>query len=433
MRFFSLLFIVLFICLKTIYAQPEKMQIAVVELQARGISQTEAQTFTDRLRSELVKTGLLTIIERSEMEEILKEQGFQLTGCTNDECVVEVGRLLNVRQICAGTVGKVGDIYSLIIRLIDVQSGKIIKSVTEDCQCPIEKVFTISLRNVALKIIGEYISINIQSNPSGATVFLNGIKQGETPLSISLTHNSRVQLKIRKRDYYDWTKSIVFKSENKTSINAELKKHKGKLKFSGDYNNAKLSFGKRTIQINKSEYDLPIGSYSFKILKPGYLNKKFSVNIQNNKITNYNVFLIPKTKNAAILRSGLVPGWGQSYQDKKTRSYLYSISFFACGVGSIVYTQKYNDAVTDYNKINDQYLSAVEDTDINFFRKELKDTFNSVESYENIRNTLYVTTTLIWIWNIVDILILPPPWTKKMYVSDVKTNDGNFLKLSYKF
>ena len=68
----------------------EHQSIAVLEFEGRGISAYEAGSLTDRLRSELVKTGAITVVERGRMDRILEEQDFQLTGCTSDECAVEV-------------------------------------------------------------------------------------------------------------------------------------------------------------------------------------------------------------------------------------------------------------------------------------------------------------------------------------------------------
>ena len=57
-----------------------KLVIAVLDLEGRGISALEAATLTDRMRSELVATGAVTIVERGQMQEILSEQGFQQDG-----------------------------------------------------------------------------------------------------------------------------------------------------------------------------------------------------------------------------------------------------------------------------------------------------------------------------------------------------------------
>jgi hypothetical protein len=88
------------------------------------------------------------------MAVILKEQGFQKSGCTSTECAVEIGRLLNVQKIVAGRVGKIGPVYSVSIRLIDVESGEILKTAIRDCRCPLEDVLTRVIRE-AVDELGE--------------------------------------------------------------------------------------------------------------------------------------------------------------------------------------------------------------------------------------------------------------------------------------
>lgn len=110
-------------------AQGEK-SLAVLELDARGISAYEAASLTDRLRADLFKTGRVIVVERELMEQVLAEQDFQLAGCTSVECAVEIGQLLGVSNILAGSIGKVGTTFSIVTRTIDVETGKIIKSVT---------------------------------------------------------------------------------------------------------------------------------------------------------------------------------------------------------------------------------------------------------------------------------------------------------------
>ena len=96
--------------------QKSKLQIAVIDLSnTGGLSQQESVTLTNRLRSMLVQTNTFIVLERGKMEGILQEQGFQQTGCTSTECVVEMGKLLNVQKIISGSIGKVGKIYTIDI------------------------------------------------------------------------------------------------------------------------------------------------------------------------------------------------------------------------------------------------------------------------------------------------------------------------------
>ena len=44
---------------------------------------------------------------------MLKEQGFQQSGCVSSECAVEAGKLLGVDQIVTGSIGKIGSYYTV--------------------------------------------------------------------------------------------------------------------------------------------------------------------------------------------------------------------------------------------------------------------------------------------------------------------------------
>ncbi|MFQ6615864.1 MAG: CsgG/HfaB family protein [Fidelibacterota bacterium] len=105
----------------------EKMNVAVLDMDGRGISALEAATLTDRLRSEMVELGYFQVVERGQMEMVLQEQGFQQTGCTSAECAVEVGKLLGVEKMVAGSIGKIGALYTIDVRMFDVTTGGIEK------------------------------------------------------------------------------------------------------------------------------------------------------------------------------------------------------------------------------------------------------------------------------------------------------------------
>ncbi len=129
-----------------------KTSVAVLDLAGGGIAPHEVQGMTNRLRSELFQTRHFQVLERAEMDDILREQGFQQTSCTSTECVVQAGRLIGVQQMVAGSISKIGSIFTLDIRLIDVETGKVVQTVYEDCECPIETVLQSTIKSVALTL-----------------------------------------------------------------------------------------------------------------------------------------------------------------------------------------------------------------------------------------------------------------------------------------
>ena len=64
-----------------------QQNLAVLDLEALGISEQESKVLTERLRAELVRIGLFQVLERGKMQEVLNELGFQETGCVSNECV----------------------------------------------------------------------------------------------------------------------------------------------------------------------------------------------------------------------------------------------------------------------------------------------------------------------------------------------------------
>ena len=127
--------------------------IAVLEFEGKGVSQSDASNLTDRLRDELFKTGIYIGLERGLMDDILKEQGFQQSGCTSSECVVEVGNMLGVQQMVGGSIGKVGNIYTVSARIIDIESGKVLKSSNYDHIGDIEQLLINGMEYVVNQLV----------------------------------------------------------------------------------------------------------------------------------------------------------------------------------------------------------------------------------------------------------------------------------------
>jgi len=107
----------------------EKINVAVLDFEARPpLSPAEAGFISDFFRADLVRSPLLTLVDRNNMEKIFAEQGLQQTGCTTTECAVQLGKILNVRYIVTGSCGKLLNKYVITMNVIDVQSGKIVYS-----------------------------------------------------------------------------------------------------------------------------------------------------------------------------------------------------------------------------------------------------------------------------------------------------------------
>ena len=108
----------LILTLSNITAQEAKPSVAVLDFEARGIPGYEAETLTERLRTEIATTKAVQLVDRKLLQSILEEQGLQQSGCTTDECAAEVGQLLGAQYIISGAVGKLGETYSIDTKMV---------------------------------------------------------------------------------------------------------------------------------------------------------------------------------------------------------------------------------------------------------------------------------------------------------------------------
>ena len=132
----------------------DKPTLAILDFEGLGISEQEARVLTNRLGTHMVQLGRYQVIERGQMQQVLEEQDFQLTGCTSNECAVEIGQLIGAQQMLAGSFGKFGSIYTIDMRIIDVATGSILRTTSYDVQGEAELLLTVGLAEAARRIAG---------------------------------------------------------------------------------------------------------------------------------------------------------------------------------------------------------------------------------------------------------------------------------------
>tara|TARA_Y100000591_G_scaffold257596_1_gene229694 strand:- start:1046 stop:1876 length:831 start_codon:yes stop_codon:yes gene_type:complete len=128
-----------------------KTTIAVFEFENNGLEPYEVRQLSTRLESELVKIGKYDVVERSKIDEILKEQKLQMSGCV-EECLIDVGKMLGAKQIIIGSAGKLGSIYTITAKLVDATSGKMLRTSDFDTNDGIGSLAINGMKQIALEL-----------------------------------------------------------------------------------------------------------------------------------------------------------------------------------------------------------------------------------------------------------------------------------------
>lgn len=284
----------------------EKFTVAVTSFEARGgVTKADAASLADRFTEKLIATGYYRVMERNEMDLILKEQGFQQTGaCLDNECLVEIGQLIAVQKIVAATVGKVGGMYSVSVKVLDVKTGAIEENVSEDCDCTIEELLTVTMERLAKRLAGIEVKENnkkieikrgdaslfVKSDPEGGRVYLNGkLMDGVTPVTLSNLTADKYTVKVTKGDLEAISK-VTLEDHKVSKLNMSLAKRKTVFKISSNpsevevYLNNKPGRKVAPDKITPAIFeDIESGKLTVTLFKIGYKDTSFFFDLQPNQ------------------------------------------------------------------------------------------------------------------------------------------------------
>lgn len=105
--------------------------LAVLPFFSSGISSQESRNLTERFRAELTALKKYSVLDRTSMETLLADQGFNLNDpCKENSCAVTLGQLLAVDNIIIGNIDEIDKSYMVNIKMVNISSGSIIKDIS---------------------------------------------------------------------------------------------------------------------------------------------------------------------------------------------------------------------------------------------------------------------------------------------------------------
>ena len=112
-------------------------RLAILNFEAKGVPQEIADVCMNSMSTGLANFDYITLVERKQIESVIKEQQFQMSDLTDEKTSVRVGKLLNANTVLTCSIGKLGTSMILTARLLDVETGKVIKGrevICEECR-----------------------------------------------------------------------------------------------------------------------------------------------------------------------------------------------------------------------------------------------------------------------------------------------------------
>ena len=217
----TLLVVTLFGGITANFAQDsEKPRIAVLpfaDTNTQAKNEGYGEAISGMLMTELINGNIFQVIERSEIDKMMNELAFQISGAVDANTAKQIGAILGVDILVFGTIAKFDRLVETDIRLVDPGQGEAILAVNESCQSGAGIRDMVKI--LARKIENQYLTkeksiININSTPAGATVYIDDSNAGVTPLKTGVNPGQHT-IKVFKTNYNDWEKAVqVDKGEN---------------------------------------------------------------------------------------------------------------------------------------------------------------------------------------------------------------------------
>jgi hypothetical protein len=85
-----------------------------------------------RLEAALVSDKRLVVVDRANLDKIREEQGFQASGEVDDDSAKSIGKLLGAGAIVTGAFANLGDVYSLTLKTINIETATVAVSYPAD-------------------------------------------------------------------------------------------------------------------------------------------------------------------------------------------------------------------------------------------------------------------------------------------------------------
>jgi TolB-like protein len=144
------------------------MRIAVMEIRPLGTEPHKAELLSEVALTESAATDKFEIIGRSDINSMIGfDQQKKILGCTDDSnCLAEIGGALGVEYVMIGTLGKLGALYRVDMKLVDARKARVAGRFGESVEGSEEKLVAAVQRGVR-KLLGP-LSVDVPTPVAGA-------------------------------------------------------------------------------------------------------------------------------------------------------------------------------------------------------------------------------------------------------------------------
>lgn len=169
------------------------------------------QAISGMLTTEIINGREFQVVERAQMDKIMSELSFQISGAVDVETARRIGQVFGVDILVFGSVAKFGYLIETDMRLVDTESGQALAA--ENANSRNESEIRPMVINLARKIEQRYrerflVNVELSSNPAGANAFVDNSLVGKTPVVARLAPGPH-KVRLEMNGYQPWERDFV--------------------------------------------------------------------------------------------------------------------------------------------------------------------------------------------------------------------------------
>ncbi len=190
-----------------------KTRIAVMKVNASGVPKEYAEGLTETLATQVSRTGVFDTVSPRQISSLLAfEKRKELLGnCLDDDCYMQVAKLVKAPHLIGGSVAKVGNKVALNLVLIDALEGKALNRVNREAAAGADLLGEV--RSAAIVLLQPVLQarqgyLKVAVNVPGANVSVDDeLRPEKSGQVIALSAGPHV-LKVAQDGFYTATTDV---------------------------------------------------------------------------------------------------------------------------------------------------------------------------------------------------------------------------------
>ncbi len=191
-----------------------------------GVSSKDVDSISGIITSSVEKYSGQSVVSEADIMTIIKgeETRQKCGGNSSTSCIAEIGAALGVPEAVSGDLGRVGNIWVLNLRRINIRSAKVIGRASRQVDGAIDNLVMEVDIAVAKLFNAEATGMAVlfvRSSPEGAEISVNGRPLGKSPQKKYMPEG-KVVIRATFPDYFDAEQTVVLKAGEQKTVDLEL-------------------------------------------------------------------------------------------------------------------------------------------------------------------------------------------------------------------